>query len=87
MNLLIPMSMSAWTDFWYGSGTNRSEVPLLGHGGGVSQFTQFYGIIKNKYQILPHTYVESYEGETVNHILNEKLIMELEKPVELFVMA
>ena len=40
-----------------------SDVTMLGHGGGVSQFTQFYYRIKNKYQILPRPYVESYEGE------------------------
>ena len=55
-----------------------SDVSMLGHGGGFSQFTQFYDRIKNKYQILPRPYMDSYEGEKINHILKEKLIVELE---------
>ena len=36
---------------------------MLGHGFGVSQFTQFYEKIKNKYQLLPRPYVGSHLGE------------------------
>ena len=64
-----------------------SDVSMLVHGGGVSQFTQICYKIKNKYQILPRPSVESYEDEKVNHILKEKLIVVLEKLVEFFVMA
>ena len=31
---------------------NYYDVSIFGHGGGVSQFTQFYDRIKNEYQIL-----------------------------------
>ena len=47
---------------------------------------QFYDRIKNKYQMLPRPYVESYEGEKGNLFLREKWILELAKLVELFVM-
>ena len=60
---------------------------MLCHGCGVSQFSQFYDIIKNKYQILTHFYVGSYEGKKGNLFLKGKWIVDLEKLVELFVMV
>ena len=64
-----------------------SDLSILVHDGGISQFNQFYDRVKNKYKILTRPYVEIYEGEKFNHISKEKLIVELKKSVELFVMA
>ena len=62
------------------------DVWMLGNGCGASQLPQFYDImIKN--QILPHQYVGSYESEKVNLFLKEKLIVDLEKLVELFLVV
>ena len=38
------------------------DVQMLGHGCGVSQYTQFYDITK-KNKMLPRPYVGSYIGE------------------------
>ena len=51
------------------------DVSMLGHGCGVSQYPQFHGNIKNKYQMLPHLYVGSYSGEKGRHFLQVKCII------------
>ena len=45
---------------------------------GFQKFSQFYDIIKKKYQILPRPYMVSYEGEKGN-FLREKMIVKLSK--------
>ena len=61
------------------------DVSMLGHGYGVSQFPQFQDEIKNKYQLLPHPYVESYLGEKGHIVLQETWVPALDKSVEIFV--
>ena len=46
-----------------------TDVSMLGHGCGVSQYPQFYEKIKNKYQMLPRPYVVSYSVEKGRHFL------------------
>ena len=58
---------------------------MLGHGCGVSQYPKFYERIKNKYKMLPHTYMGSYSGEKVHQFLQEPWIFALEKLVETFI--
>ena len=58
---------------------------MLGRGCGVSQFPKFYVIIKKRHKILPHPQLVIYEGDKGNQFLEEKWIVESEKPVELFV--
>ena len=40
-----------------------ADVSMLVHGCGVSQYPQFYDIIKNIYQMLPRPYKGSYPGD------------------------
>ena len=60
------------------------DVSMLGHGCGVSQYTQFYDRIKNIYQMLPRPYVGSYSGEKGHQFLNKLWILALAKSVERF---
>ena len=39
------------------------DVPMLGHGYGVSQYSKFYDRIKNIYQLLPRPYKRIYSGD------------------------
>ena len=64
-----------------------SDVSMLGHGYGVSQFPHLYDRIKNKYQILPCPYVGSYDGKKGNLFLREKCIVDLAKSIGLFGMV
>ena len=48
---------------WKSNNFKSDDISMLGHGFGVSQFTQFYEKIKNKYQLLPRPYVGSHLGE------------------------
>ena len=63
------------------------DVLMLGHGCGVSQCPQFYDRIKNKYQMLPCSYVGSYIGEKVHQFFQEPWIITLVKKVETFIMV
>ena len=47
---------------WKSNSFKYSDLSTLGHCCWVSKFPQFYDIIKNRYQILPHPYTGSYEG-------------------------
>ena len=54
---------------------------MLGHGCGVSQFTQFFDRIKNTNQILPRYYVECSEVEKVHLFKKKKVVVDLSKSV------
>ena len=58
-----------------------ADVSMLVNGSGVSQFTQFYEKIKNKYKLLPCPYMGSYLGEKSHNFLQEKWIIALAKSV------
>ena len=58
-----------------------TDVSMLGHGCGVSQYPQFYEKIKNKYKLLPCPYMGSYLGEKSHNFLQEKWIIALAKSV------
>ena len=47
-----------------------TDVSMLGHGCDVSQYSQFYDTIKNKYKMLPRPYVGSYIGEKGHQFFN-----------------
>ena len=76
------MHKIGWKDNYFKS----TDISVLGNGCVVSKFPQFYDIIKNKYQILPHPYVGSYEGEKGDKFLKEKMDCGIRKSVKLFVM-
>ena len=59
----------------------------MGHGCGVSQYHQFYGKIRKKYQNLPRPYVGSYSGEMGHQFLQENLILAWAKSIGTFVMV
>ena len=44
-------------------GRHNYSIPVLVHGCGVSQYPQFYDIIKKIYQMLPRPYKGSYPGD------------------------
>ena len=48
---------------WKSNYFKCSDLSMLGHGYGVSQFPQLYDKIKNKYQIFPLPYGGIYSGE------------------------
>ena len=60
---------------------------MLGHGCGVSQYSQFYDTIKNIYQVLPRLYVGRYSGEKGHQFLHKPWILALAKSVETFIMV
>ena len=49
-------------------------VSILGHGCGVSQYPQFYEKNKNRYKMLPRSFVGSYLGEKGHYFFQEKCI-------------
>ena len=53
---------------WRSQYFNSSDVSMLVHDCGVSQYPQFYDTIKI-YQMLPHPDVGSYSGETLTNFL------------------
>ena len=54
---------------WKAQYFKYSDVSMLGHGCGVSQYPQFYDTNKNIYQMLPRPYVVSYSGQKGHKIL------------------
>ena len=58
---------------WKANYLKSAYVSMLGHGCGVSQFTQFYDRIKHIYQILPRNYVGCSEVEKGNLFLKKSL--------------
>ena len=64
-----------------------SDVLMLGHGCGVSQYPQFYDRVKNIYQMLPRPYVGSYSGEKGHQFLHKPWILALAKSVEMFLVS
>ena len=63
------------------------DVLMLGHGCGVSQYTQFYDRIKYRYQMSPRLYVGSYSGKNGHQFLQEPWILALSKSVKTFIMV
>ena len=72
---------------WKSQLFKSADVLMLGHGCGVSQYPQFYDRIEEKFQMLPHPYVESYSDEKDHQFLQEPWILALAKSVETFVMV
>ena len=52
-----------------------TEVSMLGHGCGVSQYPEVYDTIKNIYQMLPYPYVGSYSGEKGHQFFHKPWIL------------
>ena len=71
---------------WKSQFFKSSDVSMLGHGCGVSQYSQFYDRIKNIYQMLPHPFVGSYKCEKGHRFLQEPWTIALAKSVENFIM-
>ena len=56
-----------------------TDVSMLGHGCGVSQYSQFYDTNKKTFQMLPRPYVGSYSGEKCHQFLQKPWIIALAK--------
>ena len=72
---------------WKSQFFKSAGVSMLGHGCGVSLYTQFYDRIKYIYQILLHTYMISYIGENGQQYFQEPWVLKLAKSVETFIMV
>ena len=69
---------------WKAQFFKSTDVSMLGHGCDVSQYPQFYDIIKYIYQMLSRPYVGSYICEKGHNLFQEPWIIALAKSVEIF---
>ena len=50
---------------------------MLGHGCGVSQYSQFYYEHLEKYQVLPCPYLGTFEGDNGETLILKKWVLDL----------
>ena len=72
---------------WKANYINSTDVSMLGHGCGVSQYPQFYDTNNKKYQMLPRPYVGSYSGQKGHKMLQQPWIIALAKSVKTFIIV
>ena len=60
------------------------DVSMLGNGCSVSQYTQFYDQHLEKYQLIPHSYLRSFEGHNGEKTTKQKIVLDLSGGAEMF---
>ena len=70
---------------WKKSYHTSADVSMLGYGCGVSMYPHFFVEDLKIYQMLPHTYIISFDGEPADQVF-KKWVLDLANRAETFVL-